>query len=86
MAMADGEPEKPQALVDVANRMGRSANSLSMMRRSLIKKGMIYSPKLGMVAYTVPMFGAYMRRISGMAALHTERPHMESRHLGGIID
>ena len=64
MAMADGEPEKPQAIVDVANRMGRSANSLSMMRRSLIRKGMIYSPSLGMVAYTVPMFGAYMRRIS----------------------
>ena len=39
-------------------------NSLSMMRRSLIKKGMIFSPSLGMVAYTVPMFGAYMMRMS----------------------
>ena len=64
MARADGEPERPQAMVDVANRMGRSANSLSLVRRSLIKKGMIYSPSLGMVAYTVPMFGAYMRRLS----------------------
>jgi len=69
MAMADGESEKPQAIVDVAKRMGRSANSLSMMRRSLIKKGMIYSPSLGMVAYTVPMFGAYMRRMSGSVAV-----------------
>ena len=64
MAMAQGEPEKPQSIVDIAERMGRSANSLSMMRRSLIKKGMIFSPSLGMVAYTVPMFGAYMMRMS----------------------
>ena len=65
MAMASGEPEKPQPIVDTAERMGRTANSLSMLRRSLIKKGMIYSPSLGMVAYTVPMFGAYMRRVTG---------------------
>ena len=64
MAMAYGDPEKPQPLVDVARRMGRTPNSLSMLRRSLIKKGMIYAPSLGMVAYTVPMFGAYMRRES----------------------
>lgn len=64
MAMANGESEKPQSIVDIAERMGRSANSLSMMRRSLIKKGMIFSPSLGMVAYTVPMFGAYMMRMS----------------------
>ena len=64
MAMAQGEPEKPQSIVDIAERMGRSANSLSMMRRSLIKKGMIFSPSIGMVAYTVPMFGAYMMRMS----------------------
>ena len=63
LAMAYGEPEKPQSLVDIAERMGRTPNSLSMVRRSLIKKGMVYSPALGMVAYTVPMFGAYMRRV-----------------------
>jgi hypothetical protein len=62
MAMAYGEPEKPQSIVDIAARMGRTSNSLSMLRRSLIKKGMIYSPSLGMVAYTVPMFGTYMTR------------------------
>ena len=62
MAMAYGEPEKPQPIADVAERMGRSANSLSMIRRSLIRKGMVYAPSLGMVAYTVPMFGSYMRR------------------------
>ena len=65
MAMADGVPEKPQSMADIAGRMGRTANSLSMMRRSLIRKGMIYSPSLGAVAYTVPMFGAYIRRVTG---------------------
>ncbi len=65
MAMADGVPEKPQSMADIAVRMGRTANSLSMMRRSLIKKGMIYSPALGTVAYTVPMFGAYIKRVAG---------------------
>lgn len=65
MAMADGVPEKPQSMADIAVRMGRTANSLSMMRRSLIKKGMIYSPALGTVAYTVPMFGAYIKRVTG---------------------
>lgn len=69
MAMAQGEPEKPQSIVDIAERMGRSANSLSMMRRSLIKKGMIFSPSIGMVAYTVPMFGAYMMRMSSAQGL-----------------
>ena len=64
LAMACGESEKPQSIVGIAERMGRTPNSLSMVRRSLIKKGMIYSPALGMVAYTVPMFGAYMRRAS----------------------
>ena len=54
---------------DIAERMGRSANSLSMMRRSLIKKGMIFSPSIGMVAYTVPMFGAYMMRMSSVQGL-----------------
>lgn len=69
MAMAQGESEKPQSIVDIAERMGRSANSLSMMRRSLIKKGMIFSPSIGMVAYTVPMFGAYMMRMSSVQGL-----------------
>lgn len=62
-AMSEGESEKPQSITDIALRMGRSANSLSMMRRSLIRKGMIYSSSLGMVAYTVPMFGEYLKRV-----------------------
>ena len=62
-AMADSGDRDWVELPAVADLMGRSANSLSMVRRSLIRKGVIYSPRLGAVAYTVPLFGDYMRRI-----------------------
>lgn len=61
-AMADAGDRDWVELPAVADLMGRSANSLSMVRRSLIRKGVIYSPRLGAVAYTVPLFGDYMRR------------------------
>ena len=61
--MADVPGDGAKALTDIAGRMGRSANSLSMMRRSLIGKGILYSPGIGTVAYTVPLFGEYMKRV-----------------------
>ena len=64
MAMAEVSGEGAVSLAAVAARMKRSANSLSMTRRSLIRKGMIYSPSLGMVAYTVPMFDQYLLRMT----------------------
>ena len=48
--------------VDVARRMNRPVSAVSTIRASLIRKGMLYSPSHGAIAYTVPMFGAYMRR------------------------
>ena len=63
MAMAESDQESPVTIAAVADKMKRSANSLSMTRRSLIRKGMIYSPSLGTVAYTVPMFAEYLRRL-----------------------
>ena len=47
----------------VAKEMGGTLASLSRVRASLIKKGMVYSPSLGKLAYTVPMFGEYMKRV-----------------------
>lgn len=63
LAMAEGGDVAAQEVSEVAARMGRTTNAVSMLRRSLIRKGMIYAPELGKVAYTVPMFGAYIRRI-----------------------
>lgn len=53
---------EPQRSADVASRMGRKANSVAPTRDSLIKKGMVYSPEHGMIAFTVPLFDEFMRR------------------------
>ena len=38
-------------------------SAISMTRRSLIRKGMIYAPQHGTLTYTVPMFADYLRRV-----------------------
>lgn len=59
--LADLGPES-QRSADVASRMGRKANSVAPTRDSLIRKGMVYSPEHGMIAFTVPLFDEFMRR------------------------
>ena len=61
--MADTEDGQPVSVSDVAARMNRTLSSLSPIRASLIRKGMLYSPSHGKVAYTVPLFGDYMKRM-----------------------
>ena len=60
-ALAGLGPE-PQRSSDVAAEMGRKANSVAPVRDDLIKKGMLYSPEHGMIAFTVPLFDEFMRR------------------------
>ena len=60
MADVPGDGAKP--LAAIARELGRSVNSLSMLRRSLIRKGVLYSSAEGTVSYTVPLFGEYMKR------------------------
>jgi hypothetical protein len=53
----------PRASAAVAKHLGHSRSSgASVHRDSLIKKGLIYSPDFGLVDFTVPHFGAFMRR------------------------
>ncbi|PKM08979.1 MAG: AAA family ATPase [Gammaproteobacteria bacterium HGW-Gammaproteobacteria-4] len=59
--LAELGPE-PQRSADVASAMGRKANSVAPTRDSLIRKGMVYSPEHGMIAFTVPLFDEFMRR------------------------
>jgi predicted ATPase len=47
---------------DVAAILGVKINSLGPVRAKLIKKGMIYSPTHGDMAFTVPLFDEFMRR------------------------
>jgi hypothetical protein len=61
-AMADLGPGA-QRTGDIANTLGVKATSLSGRCGKLIRKGMIYSPSHGEVAFTVPLFDEFMRRI-----------------------
>ena len=47
---------------DIADAMGIRLNAISPLRSSLIKKGMIYSPAHGEIAFTVPLFNEFMLR------------------------
>ncbi len=49
------------ASADVAERLGRKPQSLSPARDNLIKKGLVYSGERGVVSFTVPHFGKYLR-------------------------
>lgn len=48
---------------EVAAKLGFSIQQISPVRSKLIKKGMIYSPIYGEVAFTVPLFGEFMKRV-----------------------
>lgn len=61
-AMAD-LGEGPYKAGDVADRCSVKISTLSSTRAHLIKKGMIYSPFYGYLAFTVPLFDQFMRRV-----------------------
>lgn len=48
---------------DVAEVLGRPVNSVAPIRASLIGKGMVFSPSHGDVAFTVPLFDGFMKRV-----------------------
>jgi len=50
------------ATADVAAQLRRRPQSLSPARDGLIKKGLVFACARGSVAFTVPHFGAYLRR------------------------
>ncbi len=59
--MADLGPG-PHRTSDVADRLGIMIGSMSPVRAKLIRKGMIYSPSHGELAFTVPLFDEFMIR------------------------
>lgn len=60
-AMAELGPG-PYRTGDIADGLGVKINTLGPVRASLIKKGMVYSPSHGEMAFTVPLFDDFMRR------------------------
>ena len=60
-AMADLGPDAHRT-GDIAQTLGVKVTSLGPVRAKLIKKGMIYSPAHGDLAFTVPLFDEFMVR------------------------
>ena len=61
-AMAECSDDSAMPMSGIVQRLGCSVSAVSPVRASLIKKGMVYSPMYGTIAYTVPMFSDYLRR------------------------
>jgi hypothetical protein len=52
----------PHRTADVADVLGVKLTSLGPIRAKLIRKGMVYSPSYGELAFTVPLFDEFMKR------------------------
>jgi len=52
----------PYRSADVAQALGENVQSLGPRRAQIIRKGMIYSPAHGDIAFTVPLFEEYLKR------------------------
>jgi DNA-binding MarR family transcriptional regulator len=57
--------DEPVPTSNVADELGRKPSSLSPARDGLIKKGLIYSSERGLIAFTVPHFGKFLRNQPG---------------------
>ena len=57
--------DDPVPTAQVADELGRKPSSVSPARDSLIKKGLIYSSERGLIAFTVPHFGRFLRAQPG---------------------
>jgi hypothetical protein len=53
--------DDPVPTARVADELSRKPSSVSPARDSLIKKGLIYSSERGLIAFTVPHFGRFLR-------------------------
>ncbi len=60
----------PHRTGDIAETLGAKLTSIGPVRAKLIRKGMIYSPAHGDMAFTVPLFDEFMRR--AMPTFETE--------------
>jgi type II secretory pathway predicted ATPase ExeA len=53
----------PKRSGDIASKLKIEVTDAAPLRDGLIKKGMIYSPDHGKTAFTVPLFGDFMKRV-----------------------
>ena len=62
IAMSNLAGDEPVLTSSLAESIGKPSKELSVIRESLIKLGLIYSSKRGMVAFTVPGMGDFIAR------------------------
>ena len=63
LARRDGLTETPARARETATRsLRRTTRQTGPVRDSLIKRGLLFSPRHGELALTVPMFDDFMRR------------------------
>ena len=55
--------EGPHRSGEVARQLAKKSSALGTLRDGLINKGMVYAPAHGDVAFTVPGFDEFMKRI-----------------------
>jgi hypothetical protein len=60
----------PYRSADVADALGVKLTSLGPVRAKLLRKGMIYSPAYGELAFTVPLFDEFLKRVIPEFAPH----------------
>jgi len=73
-AMAELGPQ-PQRTSDIAEAIGVKVTSLGPVRAKLIRKGMVYSPAHGDMAFTVPLFDQFMMRAIPTFEQRRSSPH-----------
>jgi len=61
-AMAGLDGAGPHLSGDVAAALGKTTTQVGPVRDSLIKRGLLYAPRHGVIAFTVPMFDQFIRR------------------------
>lgn len=74
--MADRGPG-PHRTSDIAAIMNKEISSIGPVREQLIRKGMIYTPAHGELAFTVPLFDEFMKR--AIPDLQAARPVKPAR-------
>jgi hypothetical protein len=62
-AMAELGPG-PVRSVEVARLLGKKPNGVGPVRDALIKRALCYSPRYGEIAFTVPLFDEYVKRLT----------------------
>ena len=60
--MAEDGEDAPSSSAEVARRLGRRPSDVSVARDQLIRKGLVFAPDRGAVAFTVPGMAAFIRR------------------------